>query len=325
MQKPRLPNLNAMRVFEVAARHENFTRAGEELGLSQSAVSKHVAHLEAALGQPLFIRRHKAISLSAYGREVALAARGAFAQLSGRLASIDTGQPEQITFAADADFIQLWLLDRLFAFERQNPDLRISLAAEIAATEPPATEHHCAVIWGTGGWQGCRFELLFANQLFPVAAPGYFDHLGRPPRMADLTKDMLIHDRTTSWWSSFLAAEGLTDFDPEAGRVYNQTSFCLEAAAQGMGVTIGDEVTTRPYLEAGRLTCPFPARIASPNAYYLVYPAAVAVDGALARFSEWLKTEALAHRAWYSAFWAEQDAGARRDARDRPRPRAGAW
>lgn len=308
MTKRKLPNLNAMRVFEVAARYENFTRAGDELGISQSAVSKHVAHLEQSLGQQLFIRRHKNIELSPFGREVALAASGAFTQLMQRLTSIDTGKPQQITFVADADFIQLWLLERLFAFETRNAGVRISLAAEIAASEPPETDYQCAVIWGSGGWQGCRFELLFTNRLFPVAAPGFFDHLGRPPRMSDLTKDMLIHDRTTSWWSSFLAAEGLTDFDPSAGRVYNQTSFCLEAAAQGMGVTIGDEVSTRPYLESGRLICPFSTRLASPHAYYIVFPANLSVDGTLATFAEWLKAEARAHRDWYSQFWARHEA-----------------
>ena len=85
MMRRKMPNLNALRVFEVAARHENFTRAGEELGISQSAVSKHIAHLEDSLGQPLFIRQHKNIALSPFGREVALAASGAFTQLMQRL------------------------------------------------------------------------------------------------------------------------------------------------------------------------------------------------------------------------------------------------
>lgn len=307
MMRRKMPNLNALRVFEVAARHENFTRAGEELGISQSAVSKHIAHLEDSLGQPLFIRQHKNIALSPFGREVALAASGAFTQLMQRLTSINTGKPQQITFVADADFIQLWLLQRLFAFELENAGVRISLTGEVAVSDPPETDYQCAVVWGSGGWQGCKFELLFTNRLFPVAAPEFFEHLGRPPRMSDLNKDMLIHDRTTSLWSSFLAAEGLTDFDPSAGRVYNQTSFCLEAAAQGMGVTIGDEVSTRPYLETGRLICPFATRLASPHAYYLVFPANLSVDGTLAIFADWLKAEARAHREWYSDFWTRHE------------------
>lgn len=305
------PSLNALRVFEAAARHENLTKAGAELGITQSAVSKHVGHLEEALGQPLFVRRNRRVVLTDFGREVAAAVGGALSHLTDRLNAIRIDRPNQIAFTADADFIQLWLFPRFFAFEKAHAQIRISLTAGIATDAPPEEDYDCAVIWGRGNWQGCRFELLFPNTVFPVAAPDFFDRLGRPPSLADLTPEMLIHDRSSYWWSAFRAAAGIATFDPDAGRVYNQTSLCLEAAAQGMGVTIGDEVTTRPYLESGRLVCPFPERLPSPFAYYVVTPINAAVNESVTAFVDWLREEADAHRSWYDRFWARQAAAIR--------------
>ncbi len=315
----RLPSLNALRVFEAAARHQNLTKAGEELGVTQSAVSKQVAQLEAVLQQPLFERRHRRIELTPFGREVAAAVSGTMTQLAQRLDAIATDRPHQITFVAELDFIQLWLLQRLFRFEAAHPSVRISLTGYVAegGEALPEGDWQCAVVWGRGAWSGCRFEQLFTNQIFPVAAPAYLDRIGWPARVSDLAEDALIHDRSTFWWSAFRAAEGLTNFDPEAGRIYNQTSLCLEAAAQGIGATVGDEVTTRPYLEDGRLVCPFEARLHSPEAYYLVVPANLATTDTLALFLDWLKREAQAHRTWYADFWDCHPA-ARQAARRRP-------
>jgi LysR family glycine cleavage system transcriptional activator len=303
-----LPNLNALRIFEAAARYESFTEAGREFGVTQSAVGKQVAQLEAYFGQPLFRRSHRRVVLTDFGRDVAEAAHGSLTQLVHRLDAIRAQRPHQITLVADTDFIQLWLLNRMFRFEKMNPDIRISLVGQIETDRPPKAEHHCAIIWGKGAWQGCRLTLLFANQLFAVAAPGYFDALGRAPEMADLTHDMLIHDRSTFWWSAIRSTEGSGSFDPEVGRIYNQTSLCLEAAAQGMGVTVGDEVTTRRYLESGRLVCPFAHRILSPNAYYIAIPETMAVDDRLQTFLSWLRQEARQHRSWYADYWARHDA-----------------
>lgn len=303
---PDLPNLHAMRVLAAVARHESFTRAAEELGVTQPAVSKQIAALEEALGAPLFHRFHRRIALTPFGAEVAAAAQAALDHLRGRLAQIETGLPEQLRIAADADFLQLWLFPRLAAFEARHPDVRISLTARVGMNTPPAGDYDCAVIWGRGGWAGCTFDPLLSNRVFPVAAPGLLDRIGPVDRLSDIPERYLIHDQTRLWWATFRQAEGADALTPNAGRLYNQSVLCLEAAARGDGLTIGDEVTAGSYLFDGRLVVPFDNTLPSPDDYYLVTPTGGPRTQALATFLGWLRDQAAAHRSRYRAFWADR-------------------
>lgn len=303
----RLPNLNSLRVFEAAARHESLTRAAEELSVTQSAVSKQVAALEAYFGQPLFERQHKRIILTPFGREVFKAADLSIATLRERLDMIGTPRAVQIRLVADADFVQLWLFPRLPDFENAFPDIRISLETRTSLQSPPPDGYDCAIIWGRGAWRNCRFHPLMTNTVFAVCAPGWFDELGHPASLNDVPDDMLIHDRSTFWWSALRAAYGARDFDPEAGRIYNQTSLCLEAAARGDGLTIGDEVTTTGYLQQERLTIAFPNRLPSPDSYFLVTPSGGQWSDEMEAFSAWLTEQSKDHVRWWQTFWSEQD------------------
>lgn len=298
-----LPNLHAMRVLTAVARHESFTRAAEELGVTQPAVSKQIAALEAVLGAPLFHRFHRRIALTPYGAEVAAAAQGALDHLRGRLAMIETGLPEQLRVAGDADFLQLWLFPRLCRFEENHPDVRISLISQVGMNTPPTGDYDCAVIWGRGAWVGCTVERLLTNTAFPVAAPGFMDRIGQPKRLSDIPERYLIHDQTRLWWASFRQMEGADALSPVAGRLYNQSVLCLEAAARGDGVTIGDEVSTANHLFSGRLVAPFDARLASSDPYFLVCPAGRPRTEALARFISWLHDEARQHEQSFTTFW----------------------
>ncbi|MFD0857843.1 LysR substrate-binding domain-containing protein [Roseovarius aquimarinus] len=301
-----LPNLNALRVFEAAARHESFTKAASELSVTQSAVSKQVAALEEHFGQRLFDRQHRRITLTPFGREVFKAADIGIATLRERLGLVGTRRALQVRLVADADFVALWLFPRLPGFERAYPEIRVSIETRISMDTPPGESFDFAVIWGRGAWRNCRFRPLMTNAVFPVCAPDFFDALGRPPSLRDVRDDILIHDRSTFWWSAFGAAAGARDFDPEAGRIYNQTALCLEAAARGDGLTVGDEVTTADHLRDGRLICPFPERLPSPDAYFLVSPAGDVWSDEAQAFESWLRAEAAAHERWWRKFWAPQ-------------------
>ena len=254
-------NLNSLRVFERAARHKSFTKAAEELGVTQSAVSKQVQALEEQFGKPLFERFHRRVELTGFGKEVADAAKESFYQLRQKLDSINDPRPHQLRFHGDADFIQLWLFPKLPEFEAANPDIRLSIRSRIQMDSPPEARFDCGIIWGKGNWQDCRFQQFLTNKTFPVAKPGFFDHLDRPPKPDDIDEKFLIHDQTRLWWSAFQTATGAREFDPSRGRLYNQTSLCLEAAKRGDGITIGDEVSTRQLLEQGELYRPFNTRI----------------------------------------------------------------
>ncbi len=298
----RLPNLNALRVLSQVARHNSFTIAAEALGVTQSAVSKQIAALEAELGQPLFVRFHKRIEITPFGQKLADLATSSFTRIETGLREFKAPAPDQIRLHGDADFVELWLFPRLQSFEAMNPDIRISISVTVGMNAPPATGWDCAVFWGRGGWSGFRFEALLTNTVFPVAAPDYFATLNRAPRMADIPERHLIHDQTRTWWRAFREAEGEYELDPTAGRIYNRTALCLTAAARGDGVTIGDEVTTKLLLASGALICPFDTRLPSPDAYYLAY-SETNPSKPINRFANWLREEAAKHTDFFREFW----------------------
>ncbi|MFC4670786.1 LysR substrate-binding domain-containing protein [Seohaeicola nanhaiensis] len=299
----RLPSLNAMRVFETAARFESFTKAAHELRITQSAVGKQVAKLEQDLGQKLFLRSHRKVELTDTGRLVMQAVSASFAGLKLRLDEIIVQRPRQLHVVADSDFAQLWLFPRLPRFDSLHPKISMTLRSESHLLAPPDAPYDCAVLWGRGDWQNCRVEPLFANSVFPVANPSYFRALGRPPALTDVHRHMLIHDRSSYWWRAFLSSTNTSE-QADAGRTYTSTALCLEAAARGDGIAIGDEVTTRSYPESGRLELPFLVRRPSPDAYFLVLPITTTGNPSLDAFALWLIEEARAHSRWFAEFWS---------------------
>lgn len=302
-----LRNLKALRVFEAAARTGGFTRAADELRVSQSAVSKQVAALEAEIGEPLFRRERRRVILTETGRRLAEAVASALNALRGGLPPNGARRPDQVVLHCDADFAQLWLFPRLPAFEAAHPDVRVSIRCTVGLNRPPAEDYACAVVWGRGDWPASRFLPLMTNTVFPVAAPDFFAGLARRPEPRDVTDAMLIHDQTTHWWTAFRAVTASTSYDPRAGRLYNQTALCLEAAARRDGITIGDEVTTGGHLDAGRLTQPFPIRLPSADSYYILTPPQRPIDGPARLLVDWLQAEAERHRQDWRRRWAALD------------------
>ena len=295
----RLPPMNSLRAFEAAARHQSFTKAAEELGVTQSAISKQVSLLEEHLGRKLFDRRHKSLEISAEGRSAARVISGCLDTLSSQLFPREQTEKQKIALLSDTDFLHLWLFPRLPRFEQSHPEVEISITTRNDLSDIRANEtFDLAIAWGRSAWPDFEFDPLFTNIAFPVCAP---DYLGPDLSLKGKT---LLHDRDHHWWSMFIDMMKLGDIDPTDGPVYSQTFMCLEAAARGDGITIGDEVATRNYLEDGRLIMPFPLHLPTPNSYYLLAPKHRGFDNAPVRhFRDWLVEEAREHRLWSSRFW----------------------
>ncbi len=134
----------------------------------------------------------------------------------------------------------------------------------------------------------------------PVARPGFFDHLDRAPKLDDIDDSQLIHDQTRFWWTALRKAAGGPGVDADPGRTYNQIHLCLEAAARGEGVTIGREVTTRDYLQGGRLVRPFLPTLPLHDSHFLIRPRHAPLSEATEAVMDWLQEEANAHETWYS-------------------------
>ncbi len=296
-----LPSLRALQVFEAVARLENLTKAGSELGLTQSAVSKQVAQLEALLGQALLLRGHRRIALTEAGRRLSWIAATTRAELSARLASLSDRRQEALRIVADADFLQLWLFPKLPGFRSRHPEITLSIRSESSLRSPPDTGFDCALLWGRGDWRNCRFRPLLTNTVFPVAAPKFFAENS----VGSLSGRHLIHDRDSYWWTTILSALG-SSIDPEQGTTFTSTTLCLDAAVRGDGITVGDEVSARHYLESDTLTVPLDFRLPSPESYFLAEPKSGSEHDGIARFKTWIEEEAAQHRAWYADYWARR-------------------
>ncbi len=297
-----LPSLRALQVFDAVARLESLTEAGEALGLTQSAVSKQVAQLESLVGQSLLHRGHRRVSLTESGQRMARIAASTLDELTARMAALSAESNEALRVVADADFLQLWLFPKLPRFRARHPEITLSIRSDSSLINPPDGDYDCALLWGHGPWRNCRFRPLLTNAVFPVTAAGFLKDKGD---RALLGSD-LIHDRDSYWWGAILAALG-SKIDPEEGTTFSSTALCLEAAARGDGITIGDEVSSRHHLERGSLVAPLDFRMPSSVAYFLAEPKVSRPHAGLAAFKTWLEEEAGEHRRWYADYWSGKE------------------
>lgn len=302
MKRLHLP-LSALRAFEVAARHESFAAAARELAITQPAVSKHIIALEEWLGSTLFERGHRYARLTPQGHRLAARLSDAFDRMSVALEAAQAeAQPHtRLTIAVESDFAHLWLLPRLPDFEACMPGLSVEIVAQVDPVDLNEGGVDCAVLWGGGWWKDCASQPLFTNLAFPVCEPELGDRL-RADR-STLHDMRLIHDRTLDWWKRAAIELDMPDLDWTAGTIYNQTSLCLEAAARGDGITIGDEVSSRYYLEEGTLVIPFDLLLTSPTSYYFLWRGQADAPPALLAFREWLIRQATEHRQWMADYW----------------------
>lgn len=299
-----MPTLRALKVFEAVARLESLTKAGAELGLTQSAVSKQVAQLEDLLGRDLLERGHRRVALTELGRRLSWIAGSTLAELSARMVALTEQRQEALRVVAEADFLQLWLFPKLPRFRERHPEVALSVRSESSLKSPPDEGYDCALLWGRGTWRNCRFRPLLTNAVFPVASPAFL----AKARERGLRGCDLIHDRDGYWWTTFLSALG-SALEPEQGTTFSSTTLCLDAAARGDGVTIGDEVSARHYLEQGSLLAPLDFQLPSPESYFLAEPKRAVTHEGLGPFKAWIEEEADRHRAWYADHWAGRSGG----------------
>jgi LysR family glycine cleavage system transcriptional activator len=303
MKRSHLP-LHALRVFEVAARHESFALAANELCITQPAVSKQVVIIEEFLGLQLFERKHRSVQLTKRGRRLA-------ARLSDALNRIDlaleTARSEQthdesLTVTVESDLARFWFFPRLHEFEREHPAISISVLAQIDPAGLDATVADCAIVWGDGGWPQYQYELLFNNAAFPVCTPQLAAQLESCPDA--LRQLRLIHDRTTEWWRLVAVELNMPDLDWTSGPIYNQTNLCLEAALRGDGITIGDIVSSQYYLRQKLLVRPFPILLPSPVSYYFLWQQMAANKKNVLALRDWLRAQAADHLKCVNENWS---------------------
>ncbi|HEX2801656.1 MAG TPA: transcriptional regulator GcvA, partial [Phenylobacterium sp.] len=300
-ERRRLPPLNALRAFEAAARHLNFSRAADELSVTPGAVSQQIQNLEDYVGAALFKRTPKGLLLTDAAQTALPALREAFDRLA-EAASLLTAAVDgrRLSLTAPPSFAAKWLVPRLGAFEQAHPQVDVWLSAGIELLDLTAGEVDVAIRYGAGRYPGLEVKRLFSETVIPVAAPSLLAEqpLNAP---ADLAHHILLHDGSPDLddscpdWAMWLAARGLKAIDGMRGPRFNQSSLVIEAAVNGRGVALAKRTLAAADLEAGRLVAPLQIATAVDFAYYLVHPKAKGRLPQVKAFVSWIEAQALAH------------------------------
>jgi LysR family transcriptional regulator, glycine cleavage system transcriptional activator len=291
-----MPSLDLLQGFEAAARHLSFTKAGEELFLTQSAVSRQIKELEEQLGVELFQRRHRALVLTDAGRLLYSTAANVLSSVratTDRLRSI--GSRSVLSVTTTTSFASLWLVPRLAGFRRVAPesDVRISADSRFVSLERDGFD--VAIRLCTAAYAGPGATKLFGENVFPVAVP-QIARLLRAPR--DLDRQVLLEldqqDRTPPWlsWRSWLETVGLSDLRTEGLLRFSEYDQVVNAALSGVGVALGRSELVREALASGRLVAPFQQETSTARAYYAVTNPASAARDEVKAFVAWLRREA---------------------------------
>jgi LysR family transcriptional regulator, glycine cleavage system transcriptional activator len=289
----RLPRLNAIKAFEAAARYESFTRAAEELCVTQGAVSHQVKALEAELGIKLFNRERQGLLITEAGRQYLAVVRDALDRIAaGTERLIQRQGSGMLTVSTSPDFAAKWLVHRLGRFAAAHPDIDLRISATMHHVEFAREDVDVAVRHGDGNWDGLDTARMCAEQLFAVCSPKLASEGRRMSKPSDLLKFPLLHLNDRKDWSRWLEAAGVAHPELAHGPVLNRASMVIDAAVDGQGVALARTTLAAWDLINGRLVRPFPVHLRLSKTYWIVCPKATSTLPKIAMFRDWLLAEA---------------------------------
>jgi LysR family transcriptional regulator, glycine cleavage system transcriptional activator len=290
--RPRLPPLNALKAFEAAARHESFTRASEELCVTQGAVSQQVKALEAGLGIKLFNRERQRLIITEAGRDYLLVVRDALDRIAvGTERLLQRQNAGVLTVSTSPDFAAKWLVHRLGNFAEAHAGIDLRVSAAMHHVDFAREDVDMAVRHGDGNWPGLDAVQLSAEQLFAICSPKLLSgrRFGKP---SDILKFPLIHLDSRGDWTKWLRAAGLSDDNVKHGPVLNRASMVIDAAINGQGIALARTTLAAWDLINGRLVRPFAESLRLSKTYWIVCPKATSTVPKIVTFRDWLLAEA---------------------------------
>ena len=285
----RLPPLAAVRVFEAAARVGNFTRAGEELGMTQAAVSYQVKLLEERLGVPLFARSGRGIMLTDMGRRIAPQVTSAFDTLGDAFASVRAENEGVLTITAPRTFATNWLAGRLGSFQLARPDLAVRLDVSDTMTDFASGEFDLAIRGAGQATPGLIGHFLMRMPVTPLANPAFLANYPKVTGPEDLLKIPRLSPGD-DWWDLWFetATEGGQSSSEQPAVRFDSQVLDGNAAIAGHGVAILSPPMWQPAMAAGLLV-PVSAHTAYyHNSFWLVYPENKRALAKVRAFREWL-------------------------------------
>ncbi|TDF82502.1 LysR substrate-binding domain-containing protein [Pseudomonas sp. H9] len=269
----RIPALQALRAFEVAARYGSFTRAAQELALTQGAISHHIKTLEGLFDCALFERRGPKLSLTASGRVLAQELKVGFKIIDNACALLKK-ERNSIRLKAPSTLTTRWLLGVLDGYRQSGPPSHVQLSSvwmDIDSVDFYSEPYDAAILLADGRFAADIDSLkLFEEWLLPVCSPDYQRTLAHG--LAGLQGGEYLHcsaDRRD--WRRWLARLGASQAGLERGQLFDTLDQGMSAAQQGAGIAVVDLLLARTELDAGRLVAPIPQAVATGEGYYLTW------------------------------------------------------
>ncbi|WP_151637912.1 LysR family transcriptional regulator [Noviherbaspirillum aerium] len=299
----KIPNTGALVAFEAAARHESFTKAAEDLAMTQSAVCRQISSLETYLGVPLFRRTRRGVRLTdaglAYSRQV-----------SARLEAVEQdtlsimahqGRSATLELAVVPTFATQWLMPRLAGFIGEHADITVNLTTRTRAFLFADTQFDAAIYFGDAHWPGTEAHYLMRENVVPVCSPRLLKSVskqGKPVSAETIATLPLLQQGTRPYaWRHWFESAGVKAANDLAGPRYELFSMLAQAARHEIGVALIPPMMIEEELASGRLVIACNHTYASTSAYYLMTPEQKAGMPALRAFSDWLDGQAAQYRA----------------------------
>lgn len=286
----RLPSLNALKAFEAAARHQSFTRAAEELSVTQGAVSHQVKALELELGIRLFDRERQKLSITRAGLTYLEVVRDAFDSIAlGTQRIQHLSRAGALSVSTSPDFAAKWLVNRLGRFAETHPAIDLRISATMHHVDFAREDVDLAVRHGDGNWPGHDVVRLCSEELFAICSPKLQQRMREP---SDVLRFPLLHLDDRKDWSEWFEVAGVVDVKLSHGPILNRASMVIDAAVDGQGVALARTTLAAWDLINGRLVRPFATALRLSKTYWIVCPKATSMLPKITTFRNWLLAEA---------------------------------
>lgn len=294
----KIPGTELLIAFETAARHQSFTRAAEELCVTQSAVCRQIAALEDSLGVPLFNRIKKRVTLSEAGQGYARQVRENLKRIEHDTLSLmaHRGAGGVLELAVIPTFATRWLIPRLGHFHLSHPGITLNLTTRAEPFMFTDTHFDAAIHFGDPVWPGALAEYLFGEEMVPVCSRALLQGATAIAPALLETLPLLHQSARPDAWREWFEVAGVADVNAMGGSRYELFSMLVEAAKAGLGVALVPRFFVLSEIASGELVCPCVQTLRSQRSYYLVYPENKAGSGSLLLFREWLSAQASAYR-----------------------------
>jgi len=290
-----LPSLKAIQAFEAAGRLASFTRAADELLVTQGAISRHVRNLEGHLGMPLFNRVGRRLELTPDGRNFLAITGDAFDRIALGIRQLRSRRAaDTLTVSMLPSLAAKWLAPRLGDFLASHPEVTLQISASRHFVDFERDGIDAAIRYGRGQWPGVEAQLLIREDVRPVCSPALA--AGPPPLRSvdDLARMTLLHSDIREDWRAWLDAAGAPHIEPSRGPHFNEDLTLLQATTDGLGVALGRSALIARDVAEGRLVAPFATVLPTSFSYWLVTPRERTPHKHLPAFVAWVLNQVAA-------------------------------